>query len=104
VHHLFILVKYELKMKHYTPRKKHAEKPIVRTKSVRIDARTLIEVNADIPDDVARERFFARAKTYSHYGQGTPNLVVKEVFKEIPVGDITELAAIVDDANLSETE
>jgi hypothetical protein len=78
--------------------------PVIKKKIVRIDAKTQIEVPISVPDDVARERFFARAKTYSHYGQGTPNLPVKQEFKEIPVGDIVELAAIVDDTNLPETE
>lgn len=90
---------------HYTPRHKtHA--PVIPggKRLVRIDARTQIEVNAGISDEAARERFFARAKTYSTYGQGTPNLPDNLAPKEVPVGDLAELAAIVDDTNLPETE
>ena len=49
--------------RHYTPRKKKEEKPVIKTKIVRIDHRTEIEVSADIPDDVAIERYYARHKT-----------------------------------------
>jgi len=42
----------------FTPRHKKPVKPVFKSKLVRIDERTLIEVAADIPDDEARENYF----------------------------------------------
>jgi hypothetical protein len=83
----------------YTPRKKklpHGYMPIEGKKTVRIDARTQIEVNISVPDDVARERFLARYSSYAMYGQGTPEIK--------PPVDITQLATVIDDSVLPETE
>jgi hypothetical protein len=48
--------------KPYTPRKKKPVKIVRETKIIRINANTQIEVPVDVPDDVARERFFIRTK------------------------------------------
>jgi len=50
-------------VKAFTPRKKKPVKVLDKqTKTVRIDANTLIEVSVSIPDDVARERYYERHK------------------------------------------
>jgi hypothetical protein len=85
----------------FKPRKKKLHGPYIPIegkKIVRIDARTEIEVNISIPDDIARERFLARAKAYMSYGQRTPTIIITPHLVEVPVGDILELATIEDDS------
>jgi len=50
-------------MRSYTPRKKRKVKPAIKTKLVRVDSKTQIEVSVDIPDDVAIERYYQRHTT-----------------------------------------
>ena len=93
----------------YTPRKKKIHGPSVTgaMKNVRIDSRTEIMVDVNIPDDVTIARFLERI------GRGpnapasypnTPNMPVKEEFKEVQMGTIENLAAVLDDSDLPETE
>ena len=94
-------------MSHYfTPTKKRHGiiKPVGPTKIIRIDSRTQIEVSASIPDNVAIARFNEKNRAYLMYGNRTPNNPVKDEFKEIPMGSIEELASIIDDGALPETE
>lgn len=71
---------------------------------VRIDARTEVMVPKGMTDDDARERFRLNHQNYSHYSQGTPNYVMKEQVKEVPMGSVEDLASIVDDAELPSEE
>ena len=93
--------------KPFTPRKKKPViMPVRQTKIVKIDSRTSIEVAANIPDEDAIERFYARNKEYFHRTDypNTPNMPIAEEFKEIPVGSAEELAALVDDSLLPDLE
>jgi len=72
----------------YKPRKKKTIKVVKRMKLVRVDWRTQIEVPVNIPDNVAIDRYYALHTT-----------AVRPVVDEVEV-----LSAIVDDANLPETE
>jgi hypothetical protein len=48
-------------VKAFTPRKKKPVKVLdKRTKTVRINASTLVEVSVSIPDEVAKQRYFDR--------------------------------------------
>jgi hypothetical protein len=92
----------------YLTRKKKLPIPVEgeKLKTVRIDQRTQIMVSVTIPDDVARANFLermGRAIKPCYIPVGTPNYPIKEEFKEIPVGDITELEAIAE-AVAEETE
>jgi hypothetical protein len=95
-----------LKMKHpFTPAKKKAVMPIRKMKSVRIDSRTVILADAKLTDEEVRGNFIAKRIAYTTgYHQGTPNYPIKQEFKEVPVGEIVELEAILDKDNLPEIE
>ena len=80
-------------MKPYTPRQKKSIPTVRLMKIVKIDRRTSIEVFAEAPDDVAIERYYECHKTAIR-----PSIVVSG---EIPQ---EELAAVVDDSDLPETE
>ena len=84
-----------------TPKVKKEKKPAKRTKLVRIDVRTVIEVSASIPDEVARERFYARQDVKS--GSLT-TFMGSTVKAEIPSGALVELSAIVDDSELPDED
>ena len=66
-------------MSHYTPRKRKVQSTKVKgaQKLVRVDHRTQIMVDVDIPDDVARERYLARI-----------NQGVRESYIPIPIAEI----------------
>ena len=72
--------------KPYMPRKKKIIVPAKRMKRVRIDHKTQIEVSVSIPDEQARERYYARHKI-----EPVPDNIalypipIAECFKEIPV-------------------
>jgi hypothetical protein len=93
---------------------KKASIPLVPMKLVRIDARTQVEVLSTVSDKDAIRRFNECHESYRNYaGQGTPNIPnapnmpVKEEFteyNELPVGDIADLAAVVEELTLPETE
>lgn len=89
--------------KPYTPRQKKPVRHIIKTKLVRIDFRTEIEVSASIPDDVARERYLSRLNIpiKSAHVRAEP---VKEKPKEIPVGDINELEELIKETQQPEIE
>jgi len=86
-------------MKPYTPRQKKVIAPVRRTKIIRIDARTQIEVLASIPDDVARERFI----TKRNLGPRAPYASLYPA-DEKPEVSQKELADVVDDSALPEQE
>jgi hypothetical protein len=95
----------------YTPRQKGTTVPLMPMKTVRIDARTQIIVPVSRSDEEAISRFNARYETYRNYaGQGTPHIPntpnepIRNEFKEIPMGTVEELAALIDDSVLPETE
>jgi hypothetical protein len=85
---------------------KHREKKPVKNiaglkKYVRIDERTQMEVSASIPDDEARERYISRLNrpvkgAYASATPSTPNLPLKNEYKEVPVGDLDELELIIE--------
>jgi hypothetical protein len=91
---------------HWNARKKKVSpSPLKEMKNVKIDFRTTIIVSADIPDDVARERYLARINKgvrdrYVPLVEEMP----KEIVKEMPMGSLEEVAALIDDSNLPETE
>ena len=82
-------------VKAFTPRKKKPVKVLdKRTKTVRIDANTLIEVSVSISDVEARRRYFVRHNITPEPKNAYP-LTEDEVFKEpklIPIEDIEEIA------------
>ena len=84
-----------------TPKVKKEKKPVKRTKLVRIDARTVIEVSVNIPDEVAIERFYARQDVKS--GSLT-TFMGPTVRAEIPSGSLEELSAMVDDSVLPDED
>ena len=86
-------------MKRYTPKKKKkkVEKPVIRTKLVRIDVRTVIEVSASIPDEVAIEHFHARRNMEYR----APTTFMRA---EVPSVSLEELLSIVDDSILPDEE
>ena len=83
-------------MKPFTPHQKRPTKPVVPMKIIRIDGRTQLEVPINMSEEKARERFFGRNKSYYHY-PNTPNMPIKEEFKEILVANVEDLEAVVDD-------
>ena len=86
-------------MKHYEPRKKKPVKLSIKTKMVRIDHRTQIEVSASIPDDVAIERYYERHKTAIRPPIIAQHPMTKDECSEVPQ---EELAALLDDSLLPE--
>lgn len=78
-------------VKAFTPRKKKPIKVLDKqTKTVRIDANTLIEVSVSIPDEVARQRYFERHKIVGNSffsKQGYP-LTPKEA---VPLEEIEDI-------------
>ena len=85
-------------MNHFTPRHRKFVPPSKGTKLVRIDFRTQVEVSMSIPDDLARERYYARHKI-----EPVPEnlalypVLVAECFKEIPSGSLEEMEIMADD-------
>lgn len=84
----------------FEPRRKKLSGPrIVGTmKRVRIDARTEIMVPSDMPDDVARQRFFNKINRIRPSEPAILNEVKKEMIEderlngeEIPVGSLEEM-------------
>jgi hypothetical protein len=89
-------------VKAFTPRKKKLVKVLdKRTKTVRIDANTLIEVSVSIPDEVARQRFFNRHQPPKPFWKRDQPLTVDEAVKD-PVE--VPLEAIEDIVNEEEAE
>ena len=98
-------------IKPFKPRQKKIIKPVIKTKLVRIDFRTQIEVSVKIPDDMARENYLSRLNIpikgrFERLKQNTPQMPIKEEFRntEIPMGDITELEELVVERAEGETE
>lgn len=92
-------------MKPYTPRKKKLVKLVIQTKIVRIDHKTQIEVSVSIPDEVAIENYYLRHKTAIRPPDVAQHPLAKdECYEGLPIEMVEELAAIVDDTNLTETE
>ena len=90
-------------MRPFIPRKKKVHAPEITgtMKYVRIDGRTQIMVNANIPDDQARTSYFERLNRSLHGSDiariaNTPNMPVKEEFRE-PDEVIDEIEAIIED-------
>jgi hypothetical protein len=81
-----------------TLRQKKPIKLAHRTKTVKIDERTSIEVSVSISDEDARERFWLRNKTYPH-----PKPVILYP-KEIPINDISELEELMVERDEGEIE
>ena len=83
-------------MKGYTPRKRKVQSIKVRgaQKLVRIDDRTEIMIDVDIPDDVARDRYLTRLGRNVLYGfKPIGDIKVPEV---MPLGSLEQLQEIVD--------
>jgi hypothetical protein len=93
-------------MNRYHRREKKHSQPIVigDIKHVRIDRRTIIEVSVNIPDDIAMERYIKRYKL----GNKIPEEFMPPKEEIIPheeaVGSLEELEAIIEDANIVETD
>jgi hypothetical protein len=91
---------------HWNPRKKKVQpSPAREMKNVKIDFRTTIIVPIEVPDDVAKERYLARINQsvrgrYVSVAEEMP----KEIAKEMPVVSLEEVAALIDDSNLPESE
>lgn len=92
-------------MKSYTPKKKRiiSTRVIGAMKVVRVDHRTEIMVSVDISDADARERYLNRLEASKVHGYGYIKKAV-EAPKEIPLGSLEELAAVMDDSISPETE
>jgi hypothetical protein len=88
----------------FTPAKKKAVMPVRQMKSVRVDGRTVILVDARISNAEAIQHYAEKRMLYMACRQGTPNYPEKKEFKEVPVGEIAELEAILDKENLPEME
>jgi hypothetical protein len=88
-----------------TPKNKKFHSPSVvgAMKLVRIDHRTQISVSVGISDVDARERYLNRIEASKSHGYGFARKVMESP-KEIPIGTLEELAAVMDDINLPETE
>jgi hypothetical protein len=90
----------------WNPRKKKVQpSPAREMKNVKIDFRTTIIVPVDVPDDVAKEKYLTRINKgvrgrYVPVAEEMP----KEIAKEIPMGSLEEVSAIIDDSNLPESE
>lgn len=80
--------------KAFTPRKKKPVKVLdKRTKTVRIDANTLVEVSVSIPDEVAKQRYYERHQPppRSSWKQPlTPKEAVREP-EEVPLEAIEDI-------------
>jgi hypothetical protein len=90
----------------FKPRQKKPVKAVVKTKLVRIDFRTQIEVPVSIPDDVAREKYLSRLNIAIKpcYIPSTPNYPVKEEFKDIPIEEIEELQELAEEVQAETKE
>ena len=93
--------------KPYKPRHKKAIKPVIKTKLVRIDHRTQIEVSVSISDDLAREHYLSRLNIpikgkFERLMPNTPQMPVKHEFKDEEVVD-EELEEVLSDIK-AETE
>lgn len=82
-------------VKAFTLRKKKPVKVLdKRTKTVRVDSRTLIEVSVSLSDEEARRRYFMRHNIAPAPKNAYP-LTEAEAFKDptiIPIEDIEEIA------------
>ena len=85
--------------RHWTPRKKQPVKLFCQTKIVRVDSRTQVEVSVSIPDDEAILNYHLRhdivlrsmkAELAMH------PLRPEDCIKEIPVGDVQDLEALIE--------
>ena len=91
-------------MKPFTPRKKKLHKPKVtgKMRSVRIDAKTIICVDASLSDEEARERFLSRYRCgcYGPERYMPPKIksdMEKERSREVGMGTLEELESIIDE-------
>jgi hypothetical protein len=85
-----------MKSRHWTPRQKKLLKLSRETKIVRIDSRTQIEVSVSITDGEARERYHMRHDFAPDAHRNQYPMRPEECIKEIPVGDIQDLEAVIE--------
>jgi hypothetical protein len=87
------------------PKNKKLHAPVTHgeMKRIRIDSRTEIMVFVGISDVDAKERYLNRIEASKSHGYGFAKKVMESP-KEIPIGTLEELAAVIDDINLPETE
>lgn len=87
--------------------KKHAPKTpsLNGKKSVRIDDKTVIMVNANISDEDARERFLKRYKEGPRSSDTyMPPKIKEEIAQVESVGSLEDLQAVVDESRTVEVE
>lgn len=92
-------------MKSFTPRQKNPTKPVIKTKIVKIDSHTSIEVPADIPDEEARENYLLKASVpknalFGFRKTSRVNYFKKEAGEEISQEELREFI----DDNIEATE
>lgn len=76
----------------------------VEKKFIKIDDRTMIEVPANIPDDVAKERYL-RKMTASQSKPLPPRAKTQVLYSEKPIGSLEDIQnSIVDDSDLPDDE
>jgi len=90
----------------FIPRHKNPVKPVFKSKLVRIDEHTLIEVAVGIPDDEARENYLFRVQSTKPHVFGFKKTSRIDYFKKEDVSEITqeELQKLIDDSELPESE
>jgi hypothetical protein len=86
-------------MKHHRILKQD-KRLLSKKKSVRIDGRTVILADANLSDAEVRENYALKRMSYLAFRPGASNQPVKQEFKEVPVGDVMDLEAILDKDNL----
>jgi len=91
-------------MKPFTPRHKKFVKPTFKTKIVRIDSHTQIEVRDSISDADAREHYLNATRDKQHHPRILQPPLVDGDSEVMPLGSQEALAAIIDDADLPEDE
>lgn len=93
-------------MSRYHRREPRNKKPVIigDMKQVRIDHRTIIEVSINIPDDIARERYLKRYKLDNKVSEEFVPPKEEIISIEEAIGSLEELEAIIEDANIAETE
>lgn len=93
-------------MNRYRRRESKHKKPIIigDKKHVRIDERTIIEVSVDMPDDIARERYLKRYKLGPKVSEEFIPSKEEVIPHEVAVGSLEELEAIIEEANIVETD
>ena len=94
-------------MNRHAPRHKklHGVPSVKGMKSVRIDDKTVIMVNANISDDDARERFLKRYKEGPRSSDTyMPPKIKEEIAQVESVGSLEDLQAVIDESRTVEVE